>query len=227
MSVFKRLNITAEGQTEEKFVKQTLSEYLGQFNVSTDVRCVLTSKDKTKAYRGGLISYEKAKNDIISWLKEDRDSNVRFSTMFDLYALPNDFPSFEEAKKYAADPYTRVQVLENAFREDIGDYRFFPYIQLHEFEALILSKPQELQNEYFEYEDEIRELVELLEEIQNPELINDKPETAPSKRIIKLIPEYEYNKVSVGATLVAGIGIEWLIEHCAHFRDWLEILKQC
>lgn len=109
MSVFKRLNITAEGQTGEKFVKQTLSEYLGQFNVSTDVRCVLTSKDKTKAYRGGLISYKKAKNDIISWLKEDRDSNVRFSTMFDLYALPNDFPSFEEAKKYATDPYTRVR----------------------------------------------------------------------------------------------------------------------
>jgi len=73
MSDFKRLNITAEGQTEEKFVKQTLSEYLGQFNISTDVRSVLTKKDKTKAYRGGLISYEKAKNDIISWLKEDRD----------------------------------------------------------------------------------------------------------------------------------------------------------
>lgn len=46
MSVFKRLNITVEGQTEEKFVKQTLSTYLGQLNISTDVRCVLTSKDK-------------------------------------------------------------------------------------------------------------------------------------------------------------------------------------
>ena len=84
--------------------------------------------------------------------------------MFDLYALPNDFPKFEEAKK-CADVYRKVEVLEEAFKEDIGDYRFLPYIQLHEFEALILSKPEELLYEYFEYEDEVKKLVELLEEI--------------------------------------------------------------
>lgn len=124
----------------------------------------LRVKIKKKSYRGGVISYEKAKNDIVCWLKEDRNSDVYFSTMFDLYALPNDFPKFEEAKK-CADVYRKVEVLEEAFKEDIGDYRFLPYIQLHEFEALILSKPEELLYEYFEYEDEVKKLVELLEEI--------------------------------------------------------------
>lgn len=224
MKNFKRLNITAEGQTEERFVKQTLSSYLGQFNISTNVRCVLTSKDKKKCYRGGLISYKKAKNDIITWLKEDDNPDARFTTMFDLYALPNDFPKFEEAKKYM-DPYKRVKLLEDAFREDINDHRFFPYIQLHEFEALILSKPEMLQYEYFEHENSINKLVELIKEKGNAELINDKPETAPSKRITKLIPEYECNKVIVGATIADMIGIEWLMCNCKHFKDWLDKIK--
>lgn len=219
MSNFKRLHITTEGQTEETFVKNTLSVYLGQFNISAVARSVLTNKDKKKFYRGGVISYEKAKNDIVCWLKEDRNSDVYFSTMFDLYALPNDFPKFEEAKK-CADVYRKVEVLEEAFKEDIGDYRFLPYIQLHEFEALILSKPEELLYEYFEYEDEVKKLVELLEEIQNPELINT--EKAPSKRIEELIPEY--NKVSGGTATVARIGTEYLIDTCKHFKDWLDRL---
>ena len=108
MSKFTRLNVTAEGQTEEHFIKQTLSNHLGQFNISTDVRCVLTSKDKTKCYRGGLINYQKAKTDILTWIKEDNNSDVRFTTMFDLYALRTDFPKFEESQKIA-DPYKRVE----------------------------------------------------------------------------------------------------------------------
>lgn len=63
MRDFRRLNVTAEGRTEETFVKQVLANYLGQFNISTDVRCVQTSRDKRKTHRGGLVSYQK------EWLK--------------------------------------------------------------------------------------------------------------------------------------------------------------
>lgn len=58
-----RLHITAEGQTEKAFVDQVLTPHLAHFDVYTDARCVLTSKDKraAKEYRGGLISYQKAK----------------------------------------------------------------------------------------------------------------------------------------------------------------------
>ena len=138
MSSFIRLNITAEGPTEERFVKQTISNYLGNYNISTDVRNVLTSKDKYKQYRGGLISYKKAKKDIQTWLKQDKANNAFFTTMFDYYALPNDFPGFEKSKKIY-DKYRRVEFLENEFAQDINDDRFIPYIQLHEFEALLFS----------------------------------------------------------------------------------------
>jgi hypothetical protein len=224
MRKFTRLNVTAEGQTEERFVKDTLSPYLGKFNISTDVRCVLTSKDKKKSYRGGLISYTKAKSDILMWLKEDNNSEARFTTMFDLYALPNDFPKYEESKKII-NAYDRVEFLETAFAQDIRDHRFVPYIQLHEFESLILSKPEELEIEYFEHSKEITKLKQLAVEKGNPELINDSHETAPSKRIIKLIPEYECNKVSVGASIVGIIGIDFLKVTCKHFNDWITKLE--
>lgn len=222
MKEFKRLLVTAEGQTEERFVKDTLSFYLGQFNISTDVRCVLTSKDKNKRYRGGLISYDKAKSDIKMWLKEDHNPDARFTTMFDLYALPDDFPRYKESKKIN-DAYQRVEFLEKTFAEDIQDNRFIPYIQLYEFESLILSKPEVLEIEYFEHSKEIISLNQILKTKGNPELINDSPETAPSKRILKLIPEYD--KVSVGSSIVGKIGIDFLKKTCKHFNDWITKLE--
>ena len=99
MSKFIRLHIIAEGHTEEKFVKGSLAAHLGKFQISTDVRRVLTSRDnrRHKVHRGGLGNYEKAKRDIQTWLKEDKRPESRFSTMFDLYALPDNFPAYLEA----------------------------------------------------------------------------------------------------------------------------------
>lgn len=225
MKTFIRLHITAEGQTEEKFVKQTLSKYLGSFQISTDVRRVLVSRDKrhAKNYRGGLLDYEKAKKDIRTWLKEDQGTECRFTTMFDLYALPENFPEYHETT-VLHDPYQRVKLLEQAFQEDIGDRRFIPYIQLHEFEALVLANPANLEYEYFEHADAIKQLQGALKEAGgNPELINDHPKTAPSKRILALIPEYD--KANVGAE-IAGINrIDFLKQTCPHFSAWLARLE--
>ncbi|MFA8449505.1 MAG: DUF4276 family protein [Bacteroidales bacterium] len=169
-----------------------------------------------------MINYEKAKKDILCWLKEDTDPNARFSTMFDLYALPTSFPKYQDAIKIA-NPYEKVKYLEIAFKEDINDSRFIPYIQLHEFESLILSKPQELELEYFDHSKSIEKLIKLLDSKNgNAELINDNPETAPSKRIIELIPEY--NKVSAGADIAGIIGIDYLKKNCKHFNNWTEKL---
>lgn len=226
MSKFIRLNITAEGQTEERFVKETLSPHLGNFNLSTDIRCVLTSKDKQKKYRGGLISYQKAKFDIITWLKTDKHNETRFTTMFDLYALPDDFPGYNEAIKLS-DPYMKVEVIEQALKADIDDWRFIPYIQLHEFEALLFTKPSELELEYFHHKAAIQALENILQQFRNnPELINDRSDFAPSKRIIQLIPEYEGNKVNVGAVIAGIIGIDKLKQSCSHFRNWVEQLEK-
>ncbi|MBN2686469.1 MAG: DUF4276 family protein [Pontiellaceae bacterium] len=219
-----RLHVTAEGQTEQAFVKQVLSPYLAAFEVYADARCVLTSKDKraSKEYRGGLIRYEKAKMDIQAWLKEDSHAECRFTTMFDLYALPDDFPAYAEAKRQH-DPYERIRILEQALGADIDDPRFVPYIQLHEFEALIFADPKQLDCEYLEHDGPIQNLISMVGD-QNPELINDSPQTAPSKRILKEIPEYD--KVSAGVSVAGEIGLQALRNKCRHFNDWLTGLEQ-
>ena len=226
MSKFIRLHVIAEGQTEERFVKNTLAAHLGKFQISTDVRRVMTSRDKRRAvvYRGGLISYLKARKDIQSWLKEDRHPESRFTTMFDFYALPSNFPDYEKAKGIA-DPYQKIEVLERGFQDDINESRFIPYIQLHEFEALVLADPANLEHEYFEHEAAIRSLQNVLEQAGgNSELINDHPETAPSKRLLRLIREYD--KVSVGADLAGLNGIDFLKKNCLHFCSWMEALER-
>ena len=182
------------------------------------------SKDKKthKEYRGGLLEYERSKKDILIWMKEDNNPECRFSTMFDLYALPKDFPGYEEAAG-RSDPFERVTFLETALAKDIDSPRFIPYIQLHEFEALIFSLPQALDWEYLEHEKPIKNLIKMVGR-QNPELINDGAATAPSKRIIKEIPEYD--KVAAGVSVVGKIGIEHLRSTCRHFSEWLEKLER-
>lgn len=222
----KRLHIIAEGQTEENFVNTILKPYLSNFNVFVDARCVYTSKEKQKIYRGGMTTYLKAKQDITLWLKQEKNkTDVCFTTMFDLYALPKDFPKFQESKIHT-NPYDRIVALENAFAEDINDRRFIPCIQLHEFEALLLSKPKQFAEEYFDNLKGVDKLIKLMTEQQNPELINDKKETAPSKRIIAQFADYENNKVTVGARVANNIGIAYLKENCTHFREWVEKLER-
>ena len=216
-----RLHVTAEGQTEQRFVKEVLCLHLGHHNVVASARCVLTSKDnrKAKEYRGGLVHYEKAKKDIQNWLKEDKSADCRFTTMFDLYALPENFPGYAEAMKQA-DKYERVTLLEQALKGDIGDTRFIPYIQLHEFEALLFCS-----NKGFEYYYDItiyNKTKEIVDSFANPEDINSSPQTAPSKRLLSIKPDYD--KVIEGNLIVMEVGINSILEKCPRFKAWVKKL---
>ena len=218
-----RLNFIVEGQTEETFVKGTLSPHLADRSIYVNVRCVMTSRKGGLKYSGGIANYAQAKRDIARWMKEDRNPDARFTTMFDLYALPVDFPGFQDAR--TNQPYQRVQTLEYALGMDIADPRFVPYIQLHEFEALLLSDPSMLDSQFPGYEDEIRNLVKMACGFDSPELIDDGSDTAPSKRIITEIPEYAGRKASAGPIVAGKIGLPTLRSKCDHFGDWLDKLE--
>jgi len=141
--------------------------------------------------------------------------------MFDLYGLPTDFPQHAEASQ-VVDPYERVEMLEQALAEDIGDSRFIPYIQLHEFEALIFTDPAKLLDEYLDYEKAIQTLISLGEK-NEPERINDDPNSAPSKRILAQVPIYR--KAIGGVNIVREIGLPTLCERCPHFHKWISQLE--
>ena len=218
-----RLNITTEGATEQRFVKDVLFMHLLPFHIYCDHRSVLTSKEYRK--RGGITNYDKAKKDILRWISSEDSSDRRFTTMFDYYALPNDFPGYSDALRFS-NPYDKVECLENAFAEDINDSRFIPYIQLHEFETLLFSNLDVL---LLEYEDKSKEIANLKKVLlqapyyNNPELINDHKETSPSHRLISYIPEYQ--KVSSGSLITDLISIHVLREKCYHFNEWVTKLE--
>ena len=137
--------------------------------------------------------------------------------------IREDFPGKEKANRQT-DPYEKVRIIEEAFSEDIGDHRFVPYIQLHEFEALIFSDPGQLAIEHFESESAIANLAEMLKEVGgNPELLNDGYETCPSRRILKEIPDFD--KTNAGIIIAEKIGLPKMRSECSHFNDWLTKLE--
>ncbi len=219
-----RLYMVVEGQTEETFVNMVLVNHLGQFNIVADARCVETSRRRGRIYRGGVIDYRRVKKDLSLWMKEDQNKDSYFTTMFDVYALPNDFPGFADAQKQS-DPYTRVVTLEKAFADDVEHRRFIPYLQLHEFEALLLCDPSTFEARFDEHADKIQSLVAECSQFTSPELIDDGKNSAPSKRIIRKIPEYEGAKVSAGPLIAQKIGLPAMQQQCPHFNEWMTKLE--
>ncbi len=124
-----RLYVVSEGLSELTFVQDILAPHV-------------------QGRRPGLIvveapnlrgnsSYGKLKK-LIRALLGKPSAEVLVTTMIDLYQLPGDFPGYTLCNKYK-DERKRVEELERFFGEDINDRRFIPYLQLHEFEALILT----------------------------------------------------------------------------------------
>ena len=221
-----RVNFVVEGQTEESFVNTVLRDNFADRSIVAVAHCVTTRRERRTEHlrhRGGLTTYKHARDDIHRWVREDSSVNARFTTMFDLYGLPPDFPRYADAAE-VPDPYARVEILEAALSEAIGDRRFIPYIQLHEFEALLFTDPQKLDTQFLDCPSAIQQLVETARELGSPELVDDGPTTAPSKRITAAIPEYARRKASAGPIVAAKIGLSELQSQCRHFREWLERL---
>lgn len=216
-----RLYITVEGQAEKAFADQALTPHLANYNIEVKPRVVLTNRKLGK--RGGILDFAKIEGDLTRLMHQDRHPEARFTTMIDFYALPPEFPGWAEARKQAL-PKDRVAVLEDSLRNRFGDDRFQPYIQLHEFEALLYCDLSELQCRLNNAEHGIAALQREVRGLA-PEDINEGATTAPSKRIINHLPVYERSKVRVGAPAAAAIGLPALRAKCPHFHEWLSRLE--
>jgi hypothetical protein len=217
-----RLYLFAEGQTEQTFADNLIKPHLAKYNVFMHNPVLIAhAKKKGRVHRGGGRNYAPMKNDIIRFLKQDKATDVFFTTMIDLYAIHDDFPGRAEAERMRPDPFEKVKFLEQKFAEDIGDQRFIPYIQLHEYEAYLFSDPT-----CFEYlssgsKQEVETLQAIASQYESPELINDGLETAPSKRIIAQFPDYGRAKSTFGPQLAERIGLQSIRGRCIHFEEWL------
>src|SRR5262245_39086083 len=151
-----RLYLFAEGPTELTFADNVLKPQLANRGVYLHPPVLIAhARKKGRVHRGGGRKYVPMKNDIARFLAQERGRDVFFTTMIDLYAIHAEFPGLDEAEKLRHLPEKRVDFLEQSFAKDIGDPRFVPYIQLHEYEAYLFSDPTWFRYFYDHHEKQI------------------------------------------------------------------------
>jgi hypothetical protein len=222
-----RLYLFAEGVTELTFADTMLKPHLAHFGMYLHPAVMIANaKKKGRTHRGGGRKYVPMKNDIRRFLAQEKGRDVFFTTMIDLYAIHGEFPGLAKAEQLRHMPQQRVEALEQAFVEDIGDERFVPYIQLHEYEAYLFSDPTYFRYFYNHHERQIAALNAIADQYATPELIDDGRHSAPSKRIIAELPDYEDAKSAVGPQVAELIGLEVIRGKCPHFATWLARLEK-
>lgn len=217
----RRVHVIVEGQTEEAFVNQVLGPALWQHEVLLDAKLLGTS-----GHKGGNVSYLRVKRDILKFLQEDR--TVYCTTLIDFYGRKREFPG--ETSSPALPAVQLVERIEQKILGDITreipefrpDLRLIPYIQLHEFEGLLFSDPAKLAtairqthlNKAFQ---------QIRDQFENPECIDEGPETAPSKRILQFYPRYQ--KPVDGILAAQSIGLTAMRAQCPHSDEWVTRLE--
>ncbi len=216
-----RLYMTVEGHTEQRFAADLLTPHLAQFEI--DVRPRLGITNRKLGRRGGVLDFANIQGDITRLMAGDQAADARFTTMLDLYALPHTFPGWVAAAK-KPNPQSKVVALESALGATMKDPRFIPYIQLHEFEALLYCDLEQLARRINDSSAPLRQLRDSVARL-TPEEINEGVATAPSKRIIQHVPAYESQKIRVGASTAVAIGLPDLRTKCPHFNKWIGTLE--
>ena len=222
-----RLYLFAEGRTEQTFADTVLKPYLAEYGVFMHGPVLIAHAHKRqRTHRGGGRNFRAMQNDIVRFLKRDSAKDAFFTSMIDLYALHKEFPGAEKAKQYRNDPYRRVEILEEAWAQETNDPRFIPHLQLHEYEAYLFSDISVLSRYYEGQERAIGKLAEVADGLDSPELIDDGPHTAPSKRIIDHLPRYESDKSTIGVQAAERIGLPMIRCKCLHFDRWIGRLQK-
>ena len=216
----KRLIIIAEGDAEENFVNSILAPHFNSLGLYNGIQCF-----KIKKSNGGISKYSDVKKDIINTLYEN---DVIVSTMLDFYRLPSSFPGKQTAVALPTH-LQQVEHIEEKLKEEIETTQgcefdnLIPYIQLHEFEALVFSSINGVDALFEPSEFHRKEMLQVINDYPNPEDINDQPNTAPSVRLMKLIPGYE--KVLYGIDILHQHGMPTLLDRCPHFCAWVTKLE--
>ena len=223
------LFIYVEGQEEEMFVNRVLRNHLAPFGVIVQKPLLAATSfrigddEQPEVTVGGVTTYKPIRADILDYYESGViRPDDRLTTLVDLYALPRNFPAHEDAIAQGLKGNAKAEQIEQAWKADIGHPNFFPYIQVHEFEALILTRPTVLTDLYAEHGLEIEALRAECAPYRTPEEINETKENSPSHRIKARVPNYVKED---GFRFLQTIGIPELKVHCPRFKVWMELCE--
>ena len=200
-----RVAISVEGQTEERFVKTALAPGLAPAGVYPEP--ILLGS-------GGNVTVEKLASDM-----------SKFVWNFDFVTSLVDFYGFRDKGSDTREDLERRirQTAIDRINRSLDDSRIFPYVQQHEFEALLFSDASAFLVLPYATNDIVDGLLSIRSRFNSPEDINDSPDSAPSKRIVNLIPRYQ--KVVAGSLVADEIGLEKIRAECPRFDEWVTRLE--
>ncbi|MCK5797154.1 MAG: DUF4276 family protein [Deltaproteobacteria bacterium] len=218
--------IVVEGQTEQTFIRDVLAPEMGGRGLF--LFAVLVGKP---GHKGGDIRFERVSEDVIRFLKQRPDTYV--STMLDYSRIDINWPGADAVRALCAEG-TKVSAsqkgeileqetvarIEKILPENEIARRFLPYVEMHEFEALLFSNAEVLVRKM---NVDMADIMEILGPYDGPEEINSDPEKTPSKRLLGFDPAYR--KVAMGRILAAAVGVQEMRLQCPHFDGWLARLE--
>ena len=206
-----RLAISVEGQTEEEFVKNVLADHL--WGIGVYPIPILLGRARGGSI-GGNVSVERLVPEM-----------VRLLHSFDAVTSFVDFYGFRRKGNKTVDDLE--EDMTRQIRKKLGPRwhpeKVLPYVQQYEFEGLLFSNINAFANAIDASEESIEELRSIRIRFSTPEDINDNSETAPSKRIVKVISQYD--KGLYGPLIAMEIGLETIRAACPRFSDWLTRLE--
>lgn len=218
--------VVCEGQTEREFCRSVIQPYLAMNGIA--LAGTLVGRPQQK--RGGIRPWQVYRNELLRLAKERSDRKL--AVLVDFYAMPDCWPGRASAGKLPID--RRGSHVEDELRNDLSVElrdRFIPCIQFHEFETLLFVDPElsalsiAVAGSRSSPENVAQEMINIRDEFDGfIERINDSPETAPSKRILEIVPGYD--KVAFGVTATTDVGVDGLRSGCPWLDRWLTELQK-
>ena len=198
-----RIAVVVEGLTEAAFVDQLLAGYLLDYGVYS-----------TPTSLGGRISVARLASQM---------ADLFWS--FDAVTSLVDFYGFRDKGISTVDQLEQDVAREVAVSlgSNWDTRRIMPYVQLHEFEGLLFSQINGFVNIPGADDSVLEQLARVRLQFSSPEDINDSPNTAPSRRIVQILPDYV--KSIDGPQIAQAIGLATIRRECPRFNSWLTRLE--
>ena len=207
-----RLGITVEGETEEDFVNDVLGPHLISEGIYADA--VLLGKSSRSVGGGGNVTIERLAADMASHY-------YRFdvvTSLVDFYGFRNKGTRTVEELEQAV-----IQEADRMLRPNWDRRKIVSYVQLHEFEGLLFSQVSAFTSVPGANETALSQMERIRSQFPSPEDINDNPNTAPSKRILQVLPDYD--KRIDGLQIAQAIGLPTIRQECPRFNQWVTRLE--
>ncbi|MGK4593269.1 DUF4276 family protein [Amycolatopsis sp. w19] len=177
----------------------------------------MRTQTSSAPHRGGVSTWVKLHREIKELLSSRRLTVL--TTLFDYYGFPSDAPGM--ATRPAGTAAGKVEHVEHELQTTVGDHRFVPHLVLHEPESWVFAAGRQLA--LLVDDPALGERIKQdCAEAGGPELVNDDPKNAPSKRLARYYPDHQ--KTLEGPLAIESLGVEGLKDECPHFATWLGIL---